>query len=40
VGTANFTNPKAPLEVLEGIEAFMAKEGVKDISELVGVGRG
>jgi len=40
VGTANFTNPKAPLEVLEGIEAFMAKEGVKDIAELIGVGRG
>ena len=40
VGTANFTNPKAPLEVLEGIEAFMAKEGVKDISELIGAARG
>jgi dihydroorotate dehydrogenase (NAD+) catalytic subunit len=40
VGTANFTNPKAPLEVLEGIEAFMAKEGVKDIAELIGAGRG
>jgi len=40
VGTANFTNPKAPLEVLEGIEEFMAKEGVKDISELIGAARG
>jgi dihydroorotate dehydrogenase (NAD+) catalytic subunit len=40
VGTANFTNPKAPLEVLEGIEAFMDKEGVKDIAELIGVARG
>ena len=40
VGTANFTNPRAPLEVLEGIEEFMAKEGVKDIAELIGVGRG
>jgi dihydroorotate dehydrogenase (NAD+) catalytic subunit len=39
VGTANFTNPKAPLEVLEGIEAFMAKEGVKDIAELIGAAR-
>jgi dihydroorotate dehydrogenase (NAD+) catalytic subunit len=39
VGTANFTNPKAPLEVLEGIEAFMQKEGVKEISELIGAGR-
>jgi dihydroorotate dehydrogenase (NAD+) catalytic subunit len=40
VGTANFTNPRAPIEVLEGIEAFMAKEGVKDIAELIGAARG
>jgi dihydroorotate dehydrogenase (NAD+) catalytic subunit len=40
VGTANFTNPRAPLDVLEGIEEFMVKEGIKDIAELVGVGRG
>ena len=40
VGTANFTNPRAPLDVLEGIEQFMKKEGVKDIAELIGVGRG
>ena len=39
VGTASFTNPKAPLDVLEGIEDFMAKEGVKDITELIGVAR-
>jgi dihydroorotate dehydrogenase (NAD+) catalytic subunit len=40
VGTASFSNPKAPIEVLEGIEQFMAKEGVKDITELIGAGRG
>jgi dihydroorotate dehydrogenase (NAD+) catalytic subunit len=40
VGSANFTNPKAPLEVLAGIEEFMAKEGVKDIAELIGAARG
>jgi len=40
IGTANFTDPKAPLEVLEGIEQFMQKEGVKDIAELIGAGRG
>jgi dihydroorotate dehydrogenase (NAD+) catalytic subunit len=40
VGTANFTNPRAPLDVLEGIEQFMEKEGVKNIAELIGVGRG
>jgi dihydroorotate dehydrogenase (NAD+) catalytic subunit len=39
VGTATFTNPRAPLDVLEGIEQFMQKEGIKDIAELIGVGR-
>jgi dihydroorotate dehydrogenase (NAD+) catalytic subunit len=40
VGTGNFTNPNAPLDILEGIEQFMAKEGITDINELIGVGRG
>jgi dihydroorotate dehydrogenase (NAD+) catalytic subunit len=40
VGTANFTNPNATLEILEGIKQFMKKERVSDISELIGVGRG
>ncbi|MFC1943107.1 dihydroorotate dehydrogenase [Chloroflexota bacterium] len=39
VGTVSFTNPRAPLDVLEGIEQFMEKEGVKDINELIGVAR-
>jgi len=38
MGTANFTNPSAPLEVLEGIEEFMKKEGITDINELIGAG--
>ena len=39
VGSASFTNPRAPLDVLEGIEQFMEKEGIEDIKELVGAGR-
>ena len=39
VGTATFTNPHAPLDVLEGIEQFMEKEGIKDITELIGAAR-
>jgi len=39
VGTAGFTNPRAPLDVLEGIEQFMEKEGINDIKELIGAGR-
>jgi len=40
MGTANFNDPNSPLEILEGIEEFMAKEGVTDIAELIGAGRG
>lgn len=37
VGTANFINPRAPVEVLEGIKEYMRKNKVKDIKEIVGV---
>ena len=36
VGTANFANPCATIEVVEGIEAYMKKYGVKDINDLIG----
>lgn len=39
VGTASFTNPRAPLDVLEGIEQFMKKEGINNLTELIGAGR-
>jgi len=39
VGTASFTNPRAPLDVLEGIEKFMKKEGIEDITKLIGIAR-
>jgi dihydroorotate dehydrogenase (NAD+) catalytic subunit len=39
VGTASFTNPRAPFDVLERIEQFMEKEGVKDITDLIGIAR-
>ncbi|KPK47940.1 MAG: hypothetical protein AMJ77_01280 [Dehalococcoidia bacterium SM23_28_2] len=39
VGTATFLNPRATLDVLEGIERFMEEEGVDDISQLVGAAR-
>jgi dihydroorotate dehydrogenase (NAD+) catalytic subunit len=39
VGTATFINPRASLDVLEGIERFMEEEGVDDISQLVGAAR-
>jgi len=39
VGTASFANPRTSLDVLEGIERFLKKEGVKDLAELIGAGR-
>ncbi|MCT4596824.1 MAG: dihydroorotate dehydrogenase [Vallitalea sp.] len=36
VGTANFMNPRATVEVVEGIEAYMKDMGIKDINELIG----
>ena len=36
VGTANFYNPYATLEIADGIARFMEKHGVADINELIG----
>ena len=36
VGTAGFSDPRAPLDVLEGIVKFMEEEGTDDLSGLVG----
>lgn len=36
VGTANFSNPYATVEVAEGIENYMKRHKVEDIKELIG----
>ena len=36
VGTMNFVNPRAPLEVLHGIEQYMRKNKIGDIKEIIG----
>ncbi|MBF0330400.1 MAG: dihydroorotate dehydrogenase [Candidatus Omnitrophica bacterium] len=36
IGTYNFVNPRAPLEVLEGIKAYMKENKMTDIRELIG----
>ena len=36
VGTANFNNPAATIDVIEGIEQFMKENHVEDIHELIG----
>ena len=39
VGTANFINPKATQEVIDGIEAYMIRNNIKDINDLIGCVR-
>jgi len=39
VGTAGMGNPRAPVDVIEGIEKFMLKEGIDSITELIGAAR-
>lgn len=39
VGTANFINPNATIEVVEGIEEFMRQNKIEDIYELIGCVR-
>ncbi len=36
IGTANFMNPSATMEVLQGLEEFMKKEKLKNLKELIG----
>lgn len=37
VGTANFYNPYATIEVAEGIEAYMRQHNCNDINQLIGI---
>jgi len=39
VGSATYSNPRASLDVLEGIRSFMEKEGIKKLGEIIGVAR-
>ena len=39
VGSATYSNPRASLDVLEGIRSFMEKEGIKKLGEIIGAAR-
>ena len=39
VGTATFANPRAPLDVVEGMERWLEAEGVNDVREVIGCAR-
>ena len=36
VGTANFTNPRAAMEILQGIEDYMVRYGIEKVTDLIG----
>jgi len=40
VGMANFVNPRATLDVLEGIENYLRDNNIRDIRELIGAAHG
>ena len=37
VGTANLVNPKTMVDIIQGIQNFMEKEGIKNLSEIRGI---
>ncbi len=39
VGSASFTNPRAAVDILEGIEQFLAEEKIDNVADIVGVAR-
>lgn len=37
VGTANFMNPTATIDVIEGIEAYLASKNINDVNDIIGI---
>ena len=37
IGSGNFINPTISLDIIDGIEDFMEKQGIKDLSEIKGI---
>jgi dihydroorotate dehydrogenase (NAD+) catalytic subunit len=36
VGTANFINPRATVDILDGIESFLIRKGISKLTDIVG----
>lgn len=39
IGSANFVNPRVPMEVVEGIEEYMLSKGYENVEDMVGAAR-
>ena len=36
VGTANFVNPRATTDILEGMQEYLRYNNIKDVNEVIG----
>ena len=36
VGTANFVNPKATTDIIDGIQSFLARKKIPDVKDIIG----
>ena len=36
IGTANFVNPRATIDIIEGIERYLAERNISSLSEITG----
>ena len=36
IGTANFINPRATIDIIEGIEAFLIKRNIPRVQDIIG----
>ena len=36
VGTANFINPNATIDIINGIEAFLIKNNIQKVTDIIG----
>lgn len=39
IGTVNFSNPLAGVEIVNGIQQFLTREGIKDINDIIGIAK-
>ena len=37
IGTANFYNPTATLDILNGMKEYMERKGIEDINDIIGI---
>ena len=37
VGSANFIKPDVAIDIIDGIEEYMIREGIKNLSEIRGI---